>query len=52
MPGLNNAWVTFGHYGTGILLAPAVGAALASWIADGRRPREMKPFSLERFDIG
>jgi len=52
MPGLNNAWVTCGHYGTGILLAPATGAALASWIADGRRPQEIESFSLERFDTG
>ena len=50
MPGLDNAWVTCGHYGTGILLAPATGAALASWIADGRRPQEIESFSLERFD--
>lgn len=52
MPGLDNAWVTCGYYGTGIPLAPAVGAALASWIEDGCRPQEIEPFSLERFHTG
>jgi glycine/D-amino acid oxidase-like deaminating enzyme len=47
VPGLGNAWVTSGHYRTGILSAPAVGSALARWIVSGRRPRELDPWRIE-----
>jgi glycine oxidase len=50
VPGLNNAWVSAGHDGTGILLAAATGQALASWIATGKRPAEVNSFTLSRFD--
>jgi glycine/D-amino acid oxidase-like deaminating enzyme len=32
VPGLDNAWVSAGHDGTGLLMAPATGQALATWI--------------------
>jgi glycine oxidase len=48
VPGLDNAWVSAGHNGTGILLAPATGQALATWIATGNRPREVDSFTLSR----
>jgi glycine/D-amino acid oxidase-like deaminating enzyme len=37
-PGLENAWVTAGHYSTGLLLALATAHALASWIDTGAAP--------------
>jgi glycine/D-amino acid oxidase-like deaminating enzyme len=50
VPGLDNAWVSAGHDGTGILLAAATGQALASWIASRNRPAEVNSFTLSRFD--
>jgi glycine/D-amino acid oxidase-like deaminating enzyme len=49
VPGIDNAWVSAGHDGTGLLLAPATGAALAGWIATGRRPEQVASFGLSRF---
>jgi len=49
IPGLRNAWVTSGHFRTGILMAPATGRALASWIAGGQRPPEIAAFGVSRF---
>jgi glycine/D-amino acid oxidase-like deaminating enzyme len=49
VPGVDNAWVSAGHNGTGILLAAAAGQALASWIASGNRPAEVSSFALSRF---
>jgi len=48
VPGLSNAWVTSGHYRTGILLAPAAGAALASWITTRRRPGYLQSWGMAR----
>jgi glycine oxidase len=48
VPGLSNAWITSGHYRTGILLAPAAGAALASWITTQRRPGYLQPWGMTR----
>jgi glycine oxidase len=48
VPGLENTWVSAGHNGTGILLAPATGQALASWIATGKPPAELSRFTLSR----
>jgi len=48
VPGLTNAWFTSGHYRTGILLGPAAGAALASWITNQRRPRYLQPWGMAR----
>lgn len=49
VPGLENAWVTCGHFRTGILVAAATGDALARWIGTGDRPDGVAPFGLERF---
>jgi glycine/D-amino acid oxidase-like deaminating enzyme len=48
VPGLSNAWITSGHYRTGILLAPAAGAALAGWITTQRRPGNLQPWGMAR----
>jgi glycine oxidase len=50
VPGLDNAWVSAGHDGDGLLMAPATGQALATWIATGRQPQEVASFGLSRFD--
>jgi glycine/D-amino acid oxidase-like deaminating enzyme len=47
--GLDNAWVSAGHDGTGLLLAPATGQALATWIATGHPPVGIDSFALARF---
>lgn len=49
VPGLRNAWLTSGHYKTGILLAPATGRALAAWIKSGAQPAEVAHVSMARF---
>jgi glycine/D-amino acid oxidase-like deaminating enzyme len=49
VPAVNNAWLTSGHYMTGILLAPATGRALAAWIGSGERPVEVVGFGIDRF---
>ena len=50
VPGLNNAWVSAGHDGDGLLMAPVTGQALASWIITSRQPQEVASFGLSRFD--
>jgi glycine oxidase len=50
VPGLDNAWVSAGHDGDGLLMAPATGQALASWIATSRQPQAVAAFGLSRFD--
>jgi glycine/D-amino acid oxidase-like deaminating enzyme len=40
IPGLLNAWVTSGHYRTGILMAPITGELLTTWINNGAQPPE------------
>jgi glycine oxidase len=50
VPRLANAWMTSGHFRTGILLAPATGRALARWIESGDRPEEVRGLELARFD--
>jgi glycine oxidase len=49
VPGVENGWVTCGHYRTGILMAAATGNALARWIATGQRPAYIETFGLGRF---
>ena len=49
LPGLANAWLTSGHYKTGILMAPGTGQAIARWIASGDRPAEVASFGVARF---
>ncbi len=48
LPGLGNAWITSGHYRTGILMGPAAGAMLARWIASGQRPAHTEPWAIRR----
>jgi glycine/D-amino acid oxidase-like deaminating enzyme len=50
VPGFDNAWVSAGHDGDGLLMAPATGQALATWIATSRQPQEVAAFRLSRFD--
>ena len=49
VPGLDNAWLTSGHFRTGILNAPATGLALARWIDADRPPPEAGAWSIARF---
>jgi glycine oxidase len=48
-PGLENAWLNLGHFRTGILMAPAAGEAVASWIAAGVKPSGLEAFAVGRF---
>jgi glycine oxidase len=49
VPGIGNAWLTSGHFRTGILNAPATGLAVTRWIAADKPPPEAKTWSAERF---
>ena len=49
VPGLSNAWLTSGHFRTGILNAPATGLALARWISADKPPPEAGAWSASRF---
>ena len=49
IPGLGNAWLTSGHYRTGILLAPVTAQAIASWIGTGEPPAEAVAWGVGRF---
>jgi len=49
VPRISNAWMAAGHDGTGLLLAPATGHAMATWIATGKRPEQVGSFGLSRF---
>lgn len=49
VPGLANAWLTSGHFRTGILNAPATAAVLSRWIAAGVPPTEAHTWSATRF---
>jgi glycine oxidase len=49
VPRLSNAWVTSGHFRHGILLAPATGRALATWIGSGAQPGEVAGLEIDRF---
>jgi glycine oxidase len=48
VPGIDNAWLTCGHFRTGILMAAATGDALARWIRDDARPDEVATFGVAR----
>ena len=49
IPGVQNAWLTSGHFRTGILNAPATAAVLARWIGAGQPPAEPATWSATRF---
>jgi glycine oxidase len=48
VPGLDNAWITSGHYRTGVLMGPATAELLAEWVTSGRQPSMAEPFSITR----
>jgi glycine oxidase len=52
VPDLDNAWITCGHFRTGILMAPVTGESLARWIHDGSAPPELHGFGVSRFGPG
>jgi glycine/D-amino acid oxidase-like deaminating enzyme len=47
VPGLTNAWLTSGHYRTGILMAPATADALAGWITTGKPGPSLEPWHIK-----
>lgn len=49
VPGIRNAWLTSGHFRTGILNAPATGLAIARWMSAGKPPPESRAWSAGRF---
>jgi glycine oxidase len=49
VPGLANAWLTSGHFRTGILNAPATAAVLSRWIETGAPPANARTWSATRF---
>jgi glycine/D-amino acid oxidase-like deaminating enzyme len=49
VPGLANAWLTSGHFRTGILNAPATGMAIARWLSSDKPPPESGAWSATRF---
>jgi glycine oxidase len=49
VPSLSNAWLTSGHYKTGIMMSPATGRALAEWIGTGVRAPELVGLGIDRF---
>jgi glycine oxidase len=49
VPGLDNAWLTSGHFRTGILNAPATAAVLSRWISADIPPAEPHTWSATRF---
>ncbi|HUZ53671.1 MAG TPA: FAD-binding oxidoreductase [Streptosporangiaceae bacterium] len=49
VPGLGNAWLTSGHFRTGILNAPATGLAITRWISADKPPPEARTWSAQRF---
>ena len=49
VPGLRNAWLTSGHFRTGILNAPATGMAISRWIDADKPPPEARAWSAQRF---
>jgi glycine oxidase len=52
VPGLANAWLTSGHFRTGILNAPATAAVLSRWITQDAPPAEARSWSATRFGPG
>jgi glycine/D-amino acid oxidase-like deaminating enzyme len=49
VPGLDNAWLTSGHFRTGILMAPVTAHTIARWISAGEPPAEAAAWSSVRF---
>jgi glycine oxidase len=49
VPGLDNAWLTSGHFRTGILMAPVTAHTITRWISAGEPPAEATAWSSLRF---
>ena len=49
VPGLDNAWLTSGHYRTGILMAPVTAQLITRWITASQPPPEAADWSAARF---
>ena len=49
VPGLDNAWLTSGHFRTGILMAPVTAHTITRWISAGEPPAEAAAWSSVRF---
>jgi glycine oxidase len=49
VPGLDNAWLTSGHFRTGILMAPITAHTITRWISAGEPPAEAAAWSSVRF---
>jgi glycine oxidase len=49
VPGLDNAWLTSGHYRTGILMAPVTAQMITRWISASQPPPEAADWSSARF---
>ncbi len=49
IPGLENAWMSVGHFRTGLMMAPESGRVVAEWMARGERPPSVEAFALARF---
>lgn len=49
VPGIENAWMTSGHYRTGVLMAPATADLLVEWLTTGQAPDPVAPFAAARF---
>jgi glycine oxidase len=49
VPGLDNAWLTSGHFRTGILMAPITAHTISRWISAGEPPAEAAAWSSGRF---
>ena len=49
VPGLSNAWLTSGHFRTGILMAPITAQVISRWIASDQPPAEADAWSSARF---
>ncbi len=47
--GLDNAWLTCGHYRTGILMAPVTAQMITRWITASKPPPEAAHWSSTRF---
>jgi glycine oxidase len=47
--GLDNAWLTSGHFRTGILMAPITAQLITRWISTDRPPPEVAPWASARF---
>jgi len=49
VPGLDNAWLTSGHFRTGILMAPITAQMITHWISASQPPPEAAAWNSARF---